>query len=266
MSLEITWRGPKTETSQHPSHPQRARRNRGRQRQRRSKERVRGVKKVQSPGHLWPVKITWWAFRVSEGEGGRGIRSLSALQGTDHAWLTLWIRTEPIYMLFLLPLHPILKVCQSQSLCLFQISLTSMCVHVTVHVFGRGKPPGIFLMHRLLHMILKPHSRVSLVSTVFLSNVFCAACSSRGLIMLGLKAQTTRCQRQTINHTQSLVGEYALFYSFEGLAIQHKVMTNKSNKLFIVLRVEMVTSLHADRNGICANELAVNAFYLKPGI
>lgn len=56
------------------------------------------------------------------------------------------------------------------------------------------------------------------------------------------------------------------FYSFEGLAIQHKAMTNKSNKLFIVSGVEMVTSLHTDRNGIYANELAVNAFYLKPRI
>ena len=43
-------------------------------------------------------------------------------------------------------------------------------------------------------------------------------------------------------------------------------MTNKSNKLFIVSGVGMVTSLHIDRNGIYANELAVNAFYLKPRI
>lgn len=43
-------------------------------------------------------------------------------------------------------------------------------------------------------------------------------------------------------------------------------MTNKSNKLFIVEGLEMVALLHTDRNGIYANELAVNAFYLKPGI
>lgn len=146
-------------------------------------------------------------------KAGRGSRSFSAQPGTNHTWLTLWICTEPMYMLFS---YPILKVCQSQSLCLFQLSLTSMCVHVTVHVFGKGKPPGIFLMHWLLHIIPKQHSRVSLGSTVFLSNVFCAACSSRGLIMLGLKAQTPPCQRQTINHTQSLVGKYAFFF-FWGL-------------------------------------------------
>lgn len=43
-------------------------------------------------------------------------------------------------------------------------------------------------------------------------------------------------------------------------------MTNKSNKLFIVEGLEIVALLHTDRNGIYANELAVNAFYLKPGI
>lgn len=43
-------------------------------------------------------------------------------------------------------------------------------------------------------------------------------------------------------------------------------MTNKSNKLFIVSGVGMVTSVHTDRNGIYANELAVNAFYMKPRI
>lgn len=96
-------------------------------------ERGWGVsKKVWTPAPLWPVKITRWAFRVSEDEGGRGIRSFSARQGTAHAWLTLWIPVEPIYMLFLLPLYPILKVCQSQSLCLFQISLTSVCVRVSL--------------------------------------------------------------------------------------------------------------------------------------
>lgn len=78
---------------------------------------------------------------------------------------------------------------------------------------------------------------------------------------------TPMSKTDSINHTQSLVGKICFFfYSFEGLAIQHKAMTNKSNKLFIVSGVEMVTSLHTDRNGIYANELAVNAFYLKPRI
>ena len=57
---------------------------------------------------------------------------------------------------------------------------------------------------------------------------------------------------------------FSLF--FEGLAIQQKAMTNKSNKLFIVSGAGMVTSLHIERNGIYTNELAVNAFYLKPRI
>lgn len=77
---------------------------------------------------------------------------------------------------------------------------------------------------------------------------------------------TPMSKTDSIYHTQSLVGKYAFFYSFEGLAIQHKAMTNKSNKLFIVSGLEMVTSLHTDRNGIYATELVVNAFYLKPRI
>lgn len=85
--------------------------------------------------------------------------------------------------------------------------------------------------------------------------------------MLGLKVQTPPCQRQTINYTQSLVGEICLkLYSSECLAILHKALTNKSNKLFIVSGLELVTSLHTVRNGIYVNELAVNAFYLKPRI
>lgn len=155
-------------------------------------------KKVWTPAPLWPVKITWWAFRVSEDEGGRGIRSFSTLQGTAHAWLTLWIPTEPIYMLFLLPLYLILKVCQSQSLCLFQISLTYVCVRGSVRVFGRETSRRFSHAPSAQHCTQTAHSRGTLGNTALLSNVFCAACSSRGLIMLGLKAQTPPCQRQAI--------------------------------------------------------------------
>lgn len=167
---------------------------------RRRSERGWGAsKKVWTPAPLWPVKITQWAFRVSEDEGGRGIRSFSAWQGTAHAWLTLWIPTEPIYMLFLVPLDLILKVCQNQSLCLFQVSLTSVCARVSVHPCMEGiTSKCFFLMHRLFRIVHKPHFRFSLGSTAFLSNVFCAACSSRGLIMLGLETQTPPCQRQTL--------------------------------------------------------------------
>lgn len=96
----------------------------GKAAERREKQwkRVRGVKKVLLICDL--LEITRWALRVSEGEGGRGVRPFSARQGTAHARLT------PIYMLFLLPLFTILKVCQSQSLRLFHMSLTSISVCV----------------------------------------------------------------------------------------------------------------------------------------
>lgn len=206
MSLEITWQGHETETSllalfllihtQKESDRQRQRET-GRRREEEC-EGVRGVKKVWTPAPLWTVKITWWAFRVSEDGGGRGIRSFSTLQGTAHAWLTLWIPTEPIYMLFLLPLYLILKVCQSQSLCLFQISLTSVCVRGSVRVFGRETSRRFSHAPSAQHCTQTAHSRGTLGNTALLSNVFCAACRSRGLIMLGLKAQTPPCQRQAI--------------------------------------------------------------------
>lgn len=79
-------------------------------------------------------------------------------------------------------------------------------------------------------------------------------------------ADTPMSKTDSVNHTQSLVGKFAFFNSAEGLAVQHKAMTNKCNKVFIVSRAEMVASLHTDRNGIYANELAVNTFYLKPRI
>lgn len=179
-------------------------------------------KKVWTPAPLWPVKITLWAFRVSEDEGGRGISSFSARQGTAHAWLTLWIPAEPIYMLFLLSLYLILKVCQSQSLCLFQISLTSVCVRVSVRlnlcVWTGNLQAFIFFSDSptVQHHTRTVHSRVSLGNAAFLSNVFCAACSSRGLIMLGLKAQTPPCQRLYKSHTV-ISGKICFFsYSFEG--------------------------------------------------
>lgn len=142
-------------------------------------------------------------------------------------------------MRFLLPFYLILKVCQCQSLCLFQISLTS--------VFGR-EPSRHFSHVLTVQHQAKPHNRGSLVRTATLSNAFCDACCSRGLIMLGLEVQTPPCQRQTINYTQSLVGEICLkLYSFECLAILHKALTNKSNKLFIVSGLELVTSPHSQK-------------------
>lgn len=165
MSLEITWRGPKTETSQlfvrlfFPLlliHTEREREiDKGKERQEKGEKRRRNKRgwgasrKVWTPAPLWPVKITRWAFRVSEDEGGRGICSFSARQGTAHAWLTLWIPAEPIYMLFLLPLYLILKVCQSQSLYLFQISLTPACVSGSVRVFGMETSRRFFFSHAL---------------------------------------------------------------------------------------------------------------------
>lgn len=173
-------------------------------------------------------------------------------------------------MLFLLFLYLILKVCQSRSFCLFQISLTSVCAHRSVclnQCVWTGSLQAFFYFHSLTvqHHPLTAY-RVSLGNAAFCLNVFCAACSSRGLIMLSLKAQTPPCQRLNKSHTV-VSGKICFFsYFFEGLATQHKAMTNKSNKLFIVSGVGMVTSLQTDRNGIYANKLAVNAFYLKPRI
>lgn len=212
VSLEITWRGPETETVRHSSSYSFSFTGREREAQTkrdRKKEKRRGgvrggwgaSKKVWTPAPLWPVKITLWAFRVSEDEGGRGIRSFSARQGTAHAWLTLWIPAEPIYMLFLLPLYLILKVCQSQSLCLFQISLTSECVCVCACtracVLGRGTS------RRFSHAPTVQRStqttRQSLSGKRSISVQCVLRCSSsRGLIMFGLKAQTPPCQRQTL--------------------------------------------------------------------
>lgn len=178
MSLEITWRKPRTETALltlflliHAERETKTEREREGDRKKERRGGVRGgwgaSKKVWTPAPLWPVKITLWAFRVSEDEGGRGISSFSARQGTAHAWLTLWIPAEPIYMLFLLSLYLILKVCQSQSLCLFQISLTSVCVRVSVRLnlcvwTGNLQAFIFFLIRPLFSIIPEPYTAESL--------------------------------------------------------------------------------------------------------
>ncbi len=228
MSLEITWRGPKTETALLTLflfiHAEREREtDKGKERQeeeekRRRSERGWGAsKKVWTPAPLWPVKITRWAFRVSEDEGGRGIRSFSARQGTAHAWLTLWIPTEPIYMLFLLPLYLILKVCQSQSLCLFQISLTSACVHVPVRVFGRETSRRFSHAPTVQHHTQTAQQSLSGKHSVSVECVLRCMQLQRSNYAWFESTDTPMSKTDSINHTQSLVGKYAFFLFFWGL-------------------------------------------------
>lgn len=152
VSLEITWRGPKTETSQHFFNSVKER---GRQRHRDRKEERGGgwvrkgwgvSKKVWTPAPLWPVKITQWAFRVSEDKGGRGVRSFSARQGTAHAWLTLWIPLSQSICSFFSPCIWFWKCVKANHYvcCRYHWPLRG-CVRACVRACAlEGKPPGIF--------------------------------------------------------------------------------------------------------------------------
>lgn len=184
-------------------------------------------KKAWTPAPLWPVKITLRAFRVSEDEGGRGIRSFSARQGTAHAWLTLWIPAELIYMLFLLPLYLILKVCQSQSLCLFQISLTScVCARGSVRAFHcvwKGNLRAFFFFfssctdcsasypNRTHKQSLSGKHSVSVQCVLRCMQL------QRSNYAVFESTDTPMSKTDSINHTQSLVGKYAFFLFFWGL-------------------------------------------------
>lgn len=86
---------------------------------------------------------------------------------------------------------------------------------------------------------------------------------SRGLITCSLKVQPPPMSETEYKSQTVIRGKICVFFLlfFSSLATQHKDMTNKSNKLFIVSWLE--ASPHTDRNGIYANKLAVNAFYLK---
>lgn len=105
-------------------------------------------RKVWTPAPLWPVKITLWAFRVSEDEGGRGIGSVSARLGTAHAWLTLWIPTElNLYALSSFLVSDSESV--SKPIILFVSDIIDLCMRAQIRVFEsvclNGKPPGVFL-------------------------------------------------------------------------------------------------------------------------
>lgn len=140
MSLEITWRRTKTETEE------------GKRWQTKAIEmRTRGFGRRTLEGceekcDLLPLcdLLKWLDGQGYSGWRRGQILPFFACQRTAHAWLTLWIPIESIYMRFLLPSHLILKVCQCQSLCLFQISLTS--------VFWREPMRGFSLAVTVQHL------------------------------------------------------------------------------------------------------------------
>lgn len=111
----------------------------------------------------------------------------------------------------------------SKPIIMFVSDIIDLCVRARIRAFEsvclNGKPPGVHFFSdspTVQHHTRIVHSRVSLGNAAFLSNVFCAACSSRGLIMLGLKAQTPPCQRLYKSHTV-ISGKICFFsYSFEG--------------------------------------------------
>lgn len=154
-------------------------------------------------------------------EGGGSVLSLFSGEQLMPHCLTL----DPIYMLFLLPLYLILKVCQSQSFCLLRISLTSVCVHARICVYLEGKPAGVFFSCADCSALYQNHTAEALSGkhSISVKSVLRCMQLQRSNYARFESTDTPMSKTDSINHTQSLVGKYTFFlYSFEGLAIQHK--------------------------------------------
>lgn len=119
-------------------------------------------------------------------------------------------------MLFLLSLYLILKVCQSQSLCLFQISLASVDMLICSFHFLclNGNLSSVsfffFLIPLVLKIVAKAHTALTQLWEMQLFCVCCTTCSSTGLIMRSLKALTPPCQKLDKSHA-AMRGKRCLF-------------------------------------------------------
>lgn len=133
-------------------------------------EEGEGCQKVWTPVSLWPVKITLWAFRVSEDEGGRGIRPFSVQRGTAHASLPHF--GPNLYALS----SPLVSDSESVSkpIIMFVADIVDLCVCSCTYlcVLGRETCRRFFLMRWLFSIVPKPHSRGSLWETQH----FCQIC------------------------------------------------------------------------------------------
>lgn len=195
-----------------------------------TERKKRGTKKCELLLLCGLLKSLRGDLRVSEDKVGRGVRSLRARRGTAHAWPSLCIPTDLIYTLFLLYLC-LYSSCLSKPVimsCRTWLTLGDMLICTFNFLCVNGNFCLLFFIS------------LSLCSTLeqkrFLHYMFAGVWKYRHPHVEGL-----------VNHTV-VRGKYALFCW--GLAIHHKAMTNKSNKLFIVSGVRMVTTLHTDWNGI----------------
>lgn len=193
-------------------------------------EKEEGDQKVWTIASLWPVKITPWRLQGQWGQSREGSQVFQSSEGKGSCLTkSLHPHWPNLYALSSLPLSVF-----------FMFVKASHYVESDLADLGR---------HAYLY-IQFPLCKWKLLSLFFfLSHCHCAQhCSWRGFYTTccrSLKIQTPSCR--LVNHTV-VRGKYALFCW--GLAIHHKAMTNKSNKLFIVSGVRMVTTLHTDWNGI----------------